>query len=160
LFRRLAFAREVGHTCLLSARDNNHPIKEIIMATKSTAAVEELETETAVEPTTKQLINDGIKAVIDATGIDVQKNRYKAMRAIAFQAFSEAIESGDFDDLVQRAIANVDELPAGWEIERVEKDEAPAPKKAAAKPAAKAAQKTPVKKTAAKAGTARRRPTR
>jgi hypothetical protein len=112
--------------------------------------------ETTAEPTTKQLINEGIVRVIDATGIDVQKNRYKAMRAIAFQAFQEAIDSGDFDDLVDRAIANVDSLPSGWEIERGER-EAPAPK---ASPKAKAATTKATAKAPAKAAPARKRPAR
>lgn len=138
---------------------------------KSTAPVAEVETVEEVEVaelTEKQIINEAIGRVVDATGIDVQKNRYKAMRAIAFQAFSNAIADGSFDALVDEAIANVDELPSGWEIERVEKEEvaapvkkAPekAPVKAAAKPAAKAtttkAAATPATKPAA-----RRRPTR
>lgn len=143
------------------------------MATKTKAAVldETLDTEveTEAELTTKQIINEGIARVIDSVGIDVQKNRYKAMRAIAFQAFANAIADGSFDELVDEAIANVDELPAGWEIERTEKEEAPAKpaaKKAAAKPAAeKPAAKTPAKKAPAKAAAkpaaaARRRPTR
>lgn len=124
--------------------------------------LDETEVESApAEPTTKQLINDGIAAVIEATGIDVQKNRYKAMRAIAFQAFSNAIADGTFDELVDEAIANIDSLPSGWEIERVAKDEAPA-KPAAKKAPVKAAAKTPAKtaaKPAAKAST-RKRPTR
>lgn len=137
--------------------------------TSTKAAVLEDETvdeveETTAEPTTKQVINEGIAAVIEATGIDVQKNRYKAMRAIAFQAFSEAIESGDFDGLVERAIANIDELPAGWEIERPAKDDAPA-KATPAKKATPATKATPAKRPAraaakAPAATARKRPAR
>lgn len=142
------------------------------MATKTKAAVldETLDVEETeeLELTTKQIINEGIARVIDATGIDVQKNRYKAMRAIAFQAFANAIAAGEFDALVDEAIENVDELPAGWEIERSEKDEAPAKapvKKAPAKAAEKAPAKAPAKKAAAKpaakpAAAARRRPTR
>ena len=118
------------------------------MATKNTAAVldEELET-TEAEITDKQIINEGILRVVESTGIDVQKSRYKAMRAIAHQAFIEAIETDDFDGLVDRAIANVDNLPTGWEIEKATAGEAPA------KPAAKktAAKKPAAKKTAAKA---------
>lgn len=132
---------------------------------KNTAAVldEELETEVEQDLTAKQVINEGIARVIDATGIDVQKNRYKAMRAIAFQAFVEAIESDDFDGLVDRAIANVDELPAGWEIERSAPVEAKPTKAAPKKAAAKTATKAPAKKASAKAAptkTARKRPTR
>lgn len=125
------------------------------MATKRTstkAAVLEDETveaevEETTEPTTKQVINEGIARVIEATGIDVQKNRYKAMRAIAFQAFANAIADGTFDDLVDEAIANIDELPAGWEIERPAKDDAPA-KATPAKKATPATKATPAKRPA------------
>lgn len=137
--------------------------------TKSTksAEVETAEVEATAEATPKQIVSEGIGRVIEATGIDVQKNRYKAMRAIAWQAFVEAIDADDFDGLVDRAIANVDDLPSGWEIERPERvEEAPAPKKAAPKATAtKAAAKTATKSTAkaapAKASTtARKRPQR
>lgn len=132
------------------------------MATKSTAAVldETLDTEVAsTEPTPKQLINEGITTVIESLGIDGQKNRYKAMRAIAYQAFVNALNDGTFDELVQDAIAGVDDLPSGWEIER---SESAAPvKKTAAKAPAKTAAKAPVKKAPAKTtATPRRRPTR
>jgi hypothetical protein len=128
------------------------------MATKKTTQVEE--TVEVEELSVKQVIGEGIARVIEATGIDVQKNRYKAMRAIAFEAFAQHIESGTFDALVDAAIANIDELPAGWEIERTAKAEVakPAPKaKATAKPAAKpAAKKTPAKAPAS----GRKRPQR
>lgn len=132
------------------------------MATKNTAAVLDEELETAeAEQTPKQIVNEGIDRVLEATGIDVQKGRYKAMRAIAYQAFLESIESDDFDGLVERAIANSGDLPSGWELEKGETEAKPAPKKAAAKPAAKAPAKKPAAKAApAKATTARRRPTR
>lgn len=113
---------------------------------KNTEEVEVEEAETA--PTEKQVINEGIARVIEATGIDVQKNRYKAMRAIAFQAFLEAIESDDFDGLVDRAIENVDALPSGWEIERPEKAEV----EAKAKPVKKATTKSTSSTPKAKAG--------
>lgn len=129
-------------------------------STKSATAEPTAEVEETVtaEPTAKQIINEGIARVIEATGIDVQKNRYKAMRAIAFEAFVQAIEAGTFDDLVDQAIANVDELPAGWEIERPAKEATPAPKAKATKTAAKA----PAKKATAKAPakSARKRPAR
>ena len=143
------------------------------MATsKSTKAAvledEVVETEAeSTEPTLKQLVNEGIAKVIDATGIDVQKNRYKAMRAIAWQAFVEAIEGDDFDGLVDRAIANVDELPTGWEIEKPAHEEpkpvAKAAPKAKAAPAEKPAPaKRPARAAAAKApaASARKRPAR
>jgi hypothetical protein len=138
---------QVNHT--------SHPtIKEIIMATKSStkaAVLEDVaEEETAAEATAKSIINEAIGRVVEATGIDVQKNRYKAMRAIAFQAFSNAIADGTFDDLVDEAIANVDELPAGWEIERAEKAEpvaakTKAPVKAKATTKAAPAKAAPIK---------------
>ena len=127
------------------------------MASKTT---EEIETEVEAEATEKQIINEAIGRVVEATGIDVQKNRYKAMRAIAFQAFSNAIADGTFDDLVDEAIANVDNLPSGWEIERFEKAEKVAPVKKAAPAKAAAKPATPDKKTAAAARPARKRPTR
>ena len=120
-----------------------------------------------VEVTPKQAINEGIARFIEETGMDGQKARYKAQRAIAFQAFIEALDAEDFDGLVDRAVANADDLPAGWGLERTvaePKDEEPAkPKaKAAAKrPAAKAAAKAPAKAKAAPAKAAgRRRPAR
>lgn len=131
-------------------------------STKSTAKATEVETPevVAAEPTVKSQINDGITAVVEATGVDSQKARYKAMRAIAFVAFRDAIEAGTFDDLVQAAIADADQLPAGWQLERPVKAEVKAPAK---KVAAKAPAKAPAKaaaKTPAKASAARRRPTR
>lgn len=116
-------------------------------------AVATEEAETEVEVTTKQVINEGIARVIEATGIDVQKNRYKAMRAIAFEAFAQAIEADEFDALVDAAIKNIDDLPAGWEIERSATDAKPV--KAKATPAKAApAKATPAQRPA------RRRPIR
>ena len=112
--------------------------------------VEEVEVQ-ETELTPKQVINAGIEKVVYATGVDTQKARYKAMRAIAYQAFLEAIEGDDFDGLVDRAIAGADELPTGWTLERAAKAEA--------KPTAR---KDPARKPAAaeKATPARRRPAR
>lgn len=140
------------------------------MASKNTAAVldDDLDTEaeTEAEATEKQVINEGILRVIEATGIDVQKNRYKAMRAIAFEAFAQAIAENRFEELVDEAIANLDSLPSGWEIERVAKVEEVKPVKAVKAVKAVVA-KAPVKKAAAKPAAAeaevkatRRRPVR
>jgi hypothetical protein len=79
--------------------------------------------ETPEQVTPQQIVNEAIGLVVEATGIDVQKSRYKAMRAIAWQAFVEAIEAGDFDALVRRAITNVVSLPSGWGIEVAAKPE-------------------------------------
>jgi len=131
---------------------------------------ESVEAEVA-ELTPKQIINEGIVKVLEASGVGVQHARYKAMRAIAYQAFVEAIESDDFEGLVDRAIAGLDELPSGWEIEKhAAEEEAPKPaaKRASAKAPAKeeAPAKAPAKRApraaAAKApaATARKRPSR
>ncbi|KAF2412527.1 hypothetical protein B1729_14540 [Microbacterium sp. B35-04] len=103
------------------------------MASRNTAPVEV----EATEPRHQHVVNEALVKVIQAHGIDIQKNRYKAMRAIAWQAFVESIEAGDFDALVERAIANVDELPSGWQIT--------APVKPAQKPTSA---KAPVRKAA------------
>lgn len=110
--------------------------------TKNTPA----QAEPANQPSMQKIVNEGIARVIEATGIDVQKNRYKAMRAIAWQSFVNAIEAGTFDALVKTAIANVEQLPSGWEIVAPAKPE----------PVAAAQAVTPAKKavtTAAKAET-------
>lgn len=136
---------------------------------KNTPAV--LEEDTVEEVTVKQVIAEGIDRVLAETGIDVQKNRYKAMRAIAFQAFAEAVENDEFDALVDRALANIDDLPSGWKIEK-EASEATVTKTAKKKPAAKATEDAPAPKKApakaapakasakAAAPAARKRPTR
>jgi hypothetical protein len=135
-------------------------------STKAAVLEETVEEEVAAEATPKQIVNEGIARVIEATVIDVQKNRYKAMRAIAWQAFANAIEDGTFDELVDEAIANVDSLPTGWEIERSEREVEAKPAKTTKAPA-KAAPKAAAKKAPAKAAakpaaktTARKRPTR
>ncbi|WP_315070314.1 hypothetical protein [uncultured Microbacterium sp.] len=94
------------------------------MASKNT--VKKIETvEGAAAADHLQVVNDGIMQVVEEHNINVQKNRYKAMRAIAWQAFIESIEAGGFDALVERASANVGSLPSGWEINV---PAAPAPK--------------------------------
>jgi hypothetical protein len=126
------------------------------MAKNTPAALDEdLETE-AAEPTTKQVISEGIVRVVESTGVDGQKARYKAMRAIAFQAFSNAIADGTFDDLVEEAIANADSLPSGWELERGDTAAKPTPKAEATQAPAR----TPAAKTSTGKTAARRRPAR
>lgn len=120
--------------------------------------VEEVEVQ-ETELTPKQVINAGIEKVVQATGVDTQKARYKAMRAIAYQAFLEAIDGDDFDGLVDRAIAEADELPTGWTLERAAKAEVA--EKPEAKPTArKAPDRKPAAAAADKATPARRRPAR
>ncbi|USH44787.1 hypothetical protein SEA_JUANYO_38 [Microbacterium phage Juanyo] len=132
------------------------------MARKTQAAVlDETVEETEVEQTPKQIINEGISRFLEGAGLEVQHARYKVMRAIAYQAFVNAINEGTFDELVDEAIANADELPSGWELERAPKEDAPA--KPAKAPAKTAAKKAPAKAAPAKAAAkpaARKRPTR
>lgn len=65
----------------------------------------------------RRIIEAGINRAVEELGIDVQKARYKAQRAIAFQAFLEAIDENEFEALVDRAIENADDLPHGWSVE-------------------------------------------
>lgn len=134
------------------------------MARSTKAAVlDETVEETTVEQTPKQIINEGISTFLEGAGLDVQHARYKVMRAIAFQAFSDRIDEGTFDQLVEDAIANADSLPSGWELERSAKEEAAKPAKAkpAAKaPAARAPRKAAPAKTAAPKAAPRKRPAR
>lgn len=119
---------------------------------KNTAAVldEELDVDEAAEPTTRQLINEQITRFLAEKGLEGQKARYKSMRAIAFQAFSEALDDGTFSDLVDRAIANADELPAGWKITDRESTAKPAAKPAAKRTVAKKAAAKPAAKSSAR----------
>lgn len=112
------------------------------MASKSTT-IKDIETvEQAEAAELLDIVSAGIMQVVEAHGIDVQKNRYKAMRAIAWQSFVESIEAGNFDALVARASANVGALPSGWEIKVQEK--------VAARPVAKSAPvQAPVRKRVA-----------
>ena len=127
------------------------------------AVLEETEVEetTTDEPTTKQIINAGIDKAVEALGADGGHHRYKVIRAVAFQAFSNAIEDGTFDDLVDEAVKNSDDLPAGWGLERSVAAEKPAPK-AKATPASKpaAAKKAPAANATPAKPAARKRPTR
>lgn len=86
-------------------------------------------------PTDKDIVDAGINRMVEALGIDVQKARYKAMRAIAWQAFIEYIDEDIFDDLVERAITNAPDLPSGWGLARpvAKKDAKPATKKSSKK---------------------------
>lgn len=65
----------------------------------------------------RRLIEAGISRFVEELGLDNQKARYKAQRAIAFQAFLEALDENEFEALVDRAIENVEDLPHGWSVE-------------------------------------------
>jgi len=78
-------------------------------------------TEAAAFDEAEPIVYTGITRMMEAHGITVQHARYKAMRAIAYQAFVNAIEAGTFDELVELAITNAGNLPRGWELERAAK---------------------------------------
>lgn len=65
----------------------------------------------------RRLIEAGISRFVEELGLDNQKARYKAQRAIAFQAFLEALDENEFEALVDRAIENAEDLPHGWSVE-------------------------------------------
>lgn len=65
----------------------------------------------------RRLIEAGISRFVEELGLDNQKARYKAQRAIAFQAFLEALDENEFESLVDRAIENAEDLPHGWSVE-------------------------------------------
>ena len=102
----------------------------------------------------KTTINDALETISEKFGFGPRES-YKALRGLAFQAFGQLIESGEFKQLVKDAQLNAKHLPRGWGMasqadreaaEAEEVDEKPAKKK----PAAKAA---PAKKAAAKKAT-------
>lgn len=64
----------------------------------------------------KSLIDNMIDKVVKETGVEGQKNRQKAMRAIAYQAFCELIDSGQFSSVTIRALENAENLPHGWKL--------------------------------------------
>ena len=130
------------------------------------AQVEEVEDIEVQEPTVERIINDAIVQVVEDQGLDGQKARYKAMRAMAYVAMSNIITTeGNLDGLVQETLDSVDDLPYGWTLEKMAKvDAAPdklatAAKTPAKKAPAKAPAKAPVRKAPAKA-TPRKRPAR
>ena len=116
-----------------------------------TAQVEEVEDIEVQEPTVEGIIKDAISRVIEDQGLDGQKARYKAMRAMAYMAMSNIITTeGNLDGLVQETLDSVDDLPYGWTLEKMAKaDAAPDKLATAAKTPAK---KAPVRKAPAKRG--------
>ena len=115
------------------------------------AQVEEVEDIEVQEPTVEGIIKDAISRVIEDQGLDGQKARYKAMRAMAYVAMSNIITTeGNLDGLVQETLDSVDDLPYGWTLEKMAKvDAAPDKLTTAAKTPAK---KAPVRKAPAKRG--------
>lgn len=126
------------------------------MASKRTTSTPVETVEAAAFDEALPAINDALDRFIKSVTVTSTHYRYKAIRAIAFQAFTNAIEDGTFDALVDQAINNAGELPAGWGVEAAKpaaKKPAPAKAKAPAKRTPAAAKKaTPAKRTATKRG--------
>ncbi len=102
-----------------------------------------------------EAIDAGIKHVSATHSVNIQKDRYKSMRAIAFQAFSEYFEAGTFEELVERASANVGNLPSGWML-TAEAEKARKAGKPVVKTPAKAPVRTAPAATAKKPASAKR----
>lgn len=94
----------------------------------------------------KQTINAALETISEKAGFG-PREQYKALRGLAFQAFGQLIEAGEFKQLVKDAQLNAKHLPRGWGMtsqadreaaESDEVEEKPA-KKAPAKAKAKAA---------------------
>lgn len=89
------------------------------MATKPTArkSLKPVETtEAAAFDEALSTIEEAIQEVVNTFGVTVQRARLKGIRALAYQAFVESIEAGDFEALTKRAIGNVGNLPNGWTV--------------------------------------------
>ena len=115
------------------------------------AQVEEVEDIEVQEPTVERIINDAIVRVVEDQGLDGQKARYKAMRAMAYVAMSNIITTeGNLDGLVQETLDSVDDLPYGWTLEKMAKADADPDKLTTA--AKTPAKKAPVRKAPAKRG--------
>ena len=100
----------------------------------------------------KTTINDALETISEKAGFGPRES-YKALRGLAFQAFGQLIESGEFKQLVKDAQLNAKHLPRGWGMisqadreaaEAEETDEKPAKKKAA--PAEDEAEEAPAPK--------------
>lgn len=90
--------------------------KKSTKSTKAATKAEKPAKEEAKEPTIKSIIEAGISRFVEEANVDNQKARYKAQRAIAFQAFKELVESDEFDAVIDRALENAEELPSGWTL--------------------------------------------
>lgn len=110
------------------------------MASKTTTSTPVETIEAAAFDEALPTIDDAIDRFIKSVTVTSTHYRYKAIRAIAYQAFTNAIEDGSFDALVDQAINNAGELPAGWGVEAAKS--APAKKTPAAKAKAPAKRAT------------------
>lgn len=93
----------------------------------------------------KQTINDALETISEKAGFG-PREQYKALRGLAFQAFGQLIEAGEFKQLVKDAQLNAKHLPRGWGmVSQADREEA-----------AEEVTEAPVKKTAAKKAPAKK----
>lgn len=64
----------------------------------------------------KKEVESAIDSFIEGFEDFPEGKRYKAMRALAYKAFTQCIDNGSIDDLVEGALKDVKELPSGWTI--------------------------------------------
>lgn len=95
----------------------------------------------------KATINDALETISEKAGFG-PREQYKALRGLAFQAFGQLIESGEFKQLVKDAQLNAKHLPRGWGMTSQAEREAAETEEVEEKPAKKTA-KRPAKKAAA-----------
>lgn len=117
----------------------------------------------------KQAINEALETISEKAGFG-PREQYKALRGLAFQAFGQLIEDGEFKQLVKDAQLNAKHLPRGWgmtaQADRAaaaeEVEEAPVKKAKKAKKAVAEAtpEAAPAEAAPAEAPAKRRRPRR
>lgn len=117
----------------------------------------------------KQTINAALETISEKAGFG-PREQYKALRGLAFQAFGQLIESGEFKQLVKDAQLNAKDLPRGWGMVSQADREAAEGDEAEEKPVKKPVKKASAKKAApvedegneeeAKPAARRRRPAR
>lgn len=120
----------------------------------------------------KQTINEALETISEKAGFG-PREQYKALRGLAFQAFGQLIEAGEFKQLVKDAQLNAKHLPRGWgmtaqadraaaaeEVEEAPVEKAAPAKKAAAKKTSKKAAAEAPAEEATEAPAKRRRPRR
>lgn len=116
----------------------------------------------------KQAINEALETISEKAGFG-PREQYKALRGLAFQAFGQLIEDGEFKQLVKDAQLNAKRLPRGWgmtaQADRAaaaeEVEEAPVKKaKKAKKAVAEATPEATPEAAPAEAPAKRRRPRR
>lgn len=95
----------------------------------------------------KQTVNEALETISEKAGFG-PREQYKALRGLAFQAFGQLIESGEFKQLVKDAQLNAKHLPRGWGMTSQADREAAA--------AAEEVEEAPAKKTAAKKAPAKK----